>query len=219
MVEAILLQIPPPVRLQVCMAYHSDCLVYAKHVLLHCLVVPLLDLIQSPYHCIIVTLVTKCLLHVHQQVPHGDIFALIQHAGPFAGVPMETGKDVGVHTGLIILFEEGVYIEAPEHECHLCPWISRLKDQHIQSHRCQPFPLPTPSVAPVPMLVACSLTHSGVSIRVQCPSVWGGGGEPPLLTVVHWDFGGLPCGCAAPVWVVSLASGHLFHPGGSSNLL
>ena len=31
-------------------------------------------------------------------------------------------------------------------------------------------------------------------------------GKPPLPTVVHWDFGGLLHGCAAPVWVVSLAS-------------
>ena len=32
------------------------------------------------------------------------------------------------------------------------------------------------------------------------------GGKPPPSTVVHWDFGGLPHGCAAPVWVVSLTS-------------
>ena len=32
------------------------------------------------------------------------------------------------------------------------------------------------------------------------------GGEPPPPTVVHWDFGGLPCGCAAPVQLMSLAS-------------
>ena len=30
--------------------------------------------------------------------------------------------------------------------------------------------------------------------------------EPPPPTVVHWDFSGLLCSCAAPVWVVSLAS-------------
>ena len=123
MIEAILLQIPPQVReaLWVRVAYHGNCLVYAEHVLLHHLIVPLLDLIQSPYHGIIVVLVAECLLHVLQQVPHGDIFALIQHAGPFA---METGEYVGVHTGLIILLEEGIHIEAPEHVCHLCPWIS-----------------------------------------------------------------------------------------------
>ena len=108
---------------------------------------------------------------MHQQVPHGDIFALIQCVGPFAGVPMETGKDVRVHTGLIILLEEGVHIKAPERVCHLHPWMGQLKDRHIQSHGHQLFPLPTPSVAPAPMLAACSLTHSGVSIRVWCPSV------------------------------------------------
>ena len=29
----------------------------------------------------------KCPLHVHQQVPHRDIFPFIQHTGPFARVP------------------------------------------------------------------------------------------------------------------------------------
>ena len=70
MIEAILLQIPPPVQeaVQVCSAYHRNCLMYVKHILLHHLVIPLLDLIQSPYHGIIVTLVVECPLHVHQQV-------------------------------------------------------------------------------------------------------------------------------------------------------
>ena len=207
MVEAILLQIPPPVRkaLRVHTAYHCDHIMYVEHVLLHSLILPLLDLIQSPYHGIIVTLVTKCLLHVPQQVPHRDILALIQHVGPFAGVPMETDKNVGAYAGLIILLEEGIHIKVPERVHHLGPWIGRLKDQHIQSRGCQPFLLPTPSVAPAPMLAACSLTHSGVPIRVQCPSVQGVGGKPPPPTVVHWDFSGLPCDHAAPVWEVSLA--------------
>ena len=163
------------------------------------LVLPLLDLIQSPYHGIIVALVTECLLHVHQQVQHGDILALIQCAGPFAGVPMETGENVRAHAGLIILLNKVIHTEAPECVRHLCPWISRLKDWHIQSHRHQPLLLPTPSVAPVPMLVACSLTRSGVPIRVQCPLSREEGGKPPLPTVVHWDLGGLPRDCTAPV--------------------
>ena len=50
-----------------------------------------------------------------------------------------------------------------------------------------------------------------VSLVVEYPSESGAplsgeeGGEPPLPTIVHWDFGGHPCRCAAPVWVVSLA--------------
>ena len=139
---------------------------YAKHILLHHFVVPLLDLIQSPYHGIIVALVAKCPLHVHQQVLHGDVLALIQHVGPFAWVPMKTGEDVGVHTSLIILLKEGIYIEAPEHVHHLRPQIGRLKDRHIQSHGCQPFSIPTPPAASMPMPAAHSLTRSGVSIRV-----------------------------------------------------
>ena len=174
MIEAILLQIPPPVKeaVWVCSAYHHNRLMYAKHILLHCLIIPLLDLIESPYHGIIVALVAKCPLHVHQQVPHRDVFALVQHVGPFTRVPMETGKDVRVHISLIILLKKGVYVKAPEHVCHLRPWIGQLKDQHIQSHGHQPFPLPTPSAASVPMLVACSLTRSEVSIRVWCSPVW-----------------------------------------------
>ena len=121
MIEAILLQILLPVRVR--SAYHHNCLVYAKHIILHHLVIPLLDLIQSPYHGIIVVLVAECPLHVHQQVPHRDVLALIQHVGPFAWVPKEIGKDVGVHTSLIILLEKGMYIEAPECVCHLHPWI------------------------------------------------------------------------------------------------
>ena len=176
MIEAILLQIPPPVQEAVWVrsAYHRNRLVYAKHILLHCLIVHLLDLIQSPYHGIIVALVAKCPLHVHQQVLHRDVLALIQRAGPFAWVPTETGEDVGVHTSLIILLEKGVYIEVPERVCHLHPWIGRLKDRHIQSCGHQPFPLPTPSVASAPM--------PAVSLAVEYPSrvwrspVWGGRG-------------------------------------------
>ena len=176
MVEAILLQIPPTVQeaVRVCSAYYHNRLMYAKHILLHHLIIPLLDLIQSPYHGIIVPLVAKCPLHVHQQVPHRDVFALFQHASLFTGVPTETGEDVGTHTSLIILLKKGVYIETPERVRHLCPWIGQLKDQHIQSHGHQPLPLPTPSVASAPTPVAHSLTRSGVSIRVWHSPVLGG---------------------------------------------
>ena len=126
MIEAILLQIPPPVRevVRVCSAYYCNRLMYVKHLLLHHLIIPLLDLIQSPYHGIIVTLFAKCPLHVHQQVPHQDVFPFIQHTGPLARVPTETGKDVGVHTGLIILLKKGIYVKTPERVHHLCPQIS-----------------------------------------------------------------------------------------------
>ena len=178
MIEVILLQIPPPVweMVRVCSVYYRNCLVYAKHILLHHLVIPLLDLIQSPYRGIIVTLVAKCPLHVHQQVPHRDVFTLIQCVGPFAWVPTETGEDVEVHTSLIILLKKGIHIKTPERVHHLHPWISRLKDWHIQSCWHPPFPLPTPSAASAPMLVAHSLTRSGVSIRVWHSPVWGGRG-------------------------------------------
>ena len=94
MIEVILLQIPPPVReaLQVRSVYHCNCLMHAKHILLHRLIVPLLDLMQSPYHGNIVTLVAECLLHVHQQVPHREVFVLIQRVGPFARYPWRLAK-------------------------------------------------------------------------------------------------------------------------------
>ena len=125
-----------------------------------------------------VALVAECLLHMHQQVPHRDVLALVQGAGPFAWVPTETGEDVGAHTSFIILLEKGIYIEAPERLCHLRSWIGRLKDWHIQSSGHQPFPLPTPSAAPVPILASNSLTYSGVSIRVWRSPVWGRRGQP-----------------------------------------
>ena len=153
------------------MVNHRNGIMYAEHVLLHCLVLPLLDLIQGPYHGIVVAHVTKCLLHVHQQVLHRDILAFIQCAGPFTRVPMETGKNMRVHAGLIILLEEGIHIEPPKCVHHLHPWIGQLKDWHIQSCRCQLLLLPTFFVAPASMLMACSLTCSGVPIRVRCPSV------------------------------------------------
>ena len=213
MVEAILLQNPPPVReaLWVCTAYHHDRIMYVEHVLLHSLVLPLLDLIQSPYHGIIVTFVTECLLHMHQQVPHGDILALIQSVGPFARVPTETG--------LIILLEGDIHIEVPECIHHLSPWIGRLKDRHIQSHGHQPFLLPTPSAAPVSMLAAHSLTCSGVPIRVQCPSVRGGGRRTLSTNCsalgLRWPSTLLCCPCMGGEPSLS----HLFHPRGSFSLL
>ena len=161
---------------QVCSAYYHNRLLYVKNVLLHHLIIPLLDLIQSPYHGIVIMLVAKCPLHVHQQVPHRDVFALVQHAGPFTQVPMETGEDVGVHTGLIILLKKGIYVEVPECVHHLHPWISQLKDRHIQSCWHQPFPFPTSSAASVAMPAAHSLTCSGVSIRVWHSLIWRGRG-------------------------------------------
>ena len=181
MIEAILLQILPPVReaVWVCSAYYCNHLMYAKHVLLHHLIIPLLDLIQGPDHGIVIPLVAKCSLHVHQQVLHRDVLTFIQNAGPFTWVPMETGKDVGAHTGLIILLQKGIYIKTPECVCHLHPWIGRLEDWHIQPHWCQPFPFATPPAASSPMLVTHSLTHSGVSIRVWHSPIWGRRGQTP----------------------------------------
>ena len=126
MVETVLLQISPLIRkaLRVCTVNHCDCIVYGEHVLLHHLILFLLNLIQCPYHGIIVAFVTKYLLHVHQQVLHRDILAFVQGAGPFTGVPAEAGKDMWVHTGLIILLKEGVHIKAPECVHHFHTWIS-----------------------------------------------------------------------------------------------
>ena len=192
---------------------------YVKHILLHHLIIPLLDLIQSPYHGIIVVLVAKCPLHVHQQILHRDVLPLIQHAGPFARVPTETGKDVGEHTSLIILLEEGVYIEAPERVHHLHPWIGQLKDWHIQSRGHQPFPLPTPSVASVPMLAACSLPHSGVSIRVWCPTVWGRGEQTPSTDCSALGLWGPSTWSHCPSMGGEPCLSCLSHPRGSSILL
>ena len=204
MVEAVFLQIPLSIRkvFQVRVANHCDSIMYAEHVLLHGLILLLLNLIQGPYHGIIVTLVTEHLLHVHQQVLHRDILVLVQCASPFTRVPMETGKNMRVHACLIILLKEGIHVNLPECVHHFRPWISRLEDCHIQSCRCPLLLLPTPSVAPTSMLMACGLTCSGVTIRVQSGEE---GGKAPPPTTVHWYLGGCLHGCAAPAQVVSLA--------------
>ena len=174
MVEVVLLQIPPSIRkaLWVHAVNDHNGIMYAKHVLLHSFVLLLLNLMQCPDHGIVVAFVTKHLLHVHQQVLHRDILAFVEGVGAFTGVPMETGKNMRVHAGLIILLKEGVHIEPPECVHYFCSWISQLEDQHIQSCWSQPLLFPTPSVAPASMLTACGLTCSGVSIGVGCSPVW-----------------------------------------------
>ena len=124
MVEVVLLQIPPSIRkaLWVHMVNHCDRIMYEEHVLLHSFVLLLLNLIQHPYHGIVVTFVTKHLLH--QQVLHRDILAFMQGVGPFTRLPVETGKDMRAHTGLIILLKEGIHIELPECICYFHSWIS-----------------------------------------------------------------------------------------------
>ena len=137
---------------------------------------PFVGFIQGPDHGIIVLLVAKCSLHVHQQVPHRDVFTFVQHAGPFTRVSTKTGKDVGVHTGLIILLQKGIHVERVH---HFRPQIGRLEDWHIQSCWCQPFSFPAPPAASAPLLVTRHLTRSGVSIGVWCSPVWGGRGQTP----------------------------------------
>ena len=160
--------------------YHN-CVMYTEHVLLHCLILFLLNLIQSPYHGIIVVLITKCLFHVHQQVLHEDIFAFIEGVGPFTWVPTETGKDMRAHTGFVILLEEGSNIKTPECAHYFRTWVGRLKDQHVQSCRSQPLLLPTPPVAPVMTPMAYSLTGGGITNTPLCGVE--GGAPPPSTTV------------------------------------
>ena len=204
----ILLQILPPVRevLQVCAAYHGDRLMYAEHVLLHCLIVSLLDLIQSPYHGIIVTLVTECLLQVHQQVPHGDIFALISMQAHLPGYPRRLVKMWGrILASSYCLRKastskrQSVYVTSTPGSVDLKIGISNLMGTSCFL-----------SLLPLWPLHLCR--QPAVSLTVEYPSESSApqsgeeGGKPPPLTIVHWDFGGLLCSRAAPVWVVSLAS-------------
>ena len=208
MIEAILLQILPPVweAVWVRSAYHHNRLMYAKHILHHHLVIPLLDLIQSPYHGIIVALFAKCPLHVHQQVPHRDVFALIQCAGPFTRVPTETGKDVGCILAssycsrkMSTSKRQSMYVTSTPGSVDLKIGISNLMGTSSFL-----------SLLPLQPLHLCQWPT--VSLTVEYPSESGAplsgeeGGNPPSPTVVHWDFGGLPHGRAVPVQVVSLAS-------------
>ena len=68
------------------------------------------------------------------------------------------------------------------------------------------------------MLVACSLTCSGVSIRVQCPSVQGEGGQTYTncsALGLQWPSMRSRCPCTGG----EPSLGHLLHPRGSSDLL
>ena len=150
---------------------------------------------------------------------HRDVLGLVQHTGPFTQVPTETGEDVRAHTSLIILLKKGVYVKAPEHVCHLCPWISRLKDWHIQSSGHQPFLLPNPSAASVPMLAACSFTHSGVSIIVWRSPVWGGRRRIPSANCSALGLRWPSMQSCCPSMGGESCLGPLPHPRGSSILL
>ena len=145
---------------------------YAEHVLLHYLILFLLDLIQCPYHGIVVVFITKHLFHVHQQVLHGNILAFIEGTGPFTWLSTETGKDMRAHTSFIILLEKGIHIKTPEGVCYFCTWVSRLKTRHVQSHRSQLFLLLTPPVAPPTAPTTCGIACGEITIRVQCSPVW-----------------------------------------------
>ena len=62
----------------------------------------------------------------------------------------------------------------------------------------------------LPLRPLCLCQQPTVSLAVEYPSESGAplfgeeGGKPPLPTVVHWDFGSLLYGHAAPVWVAIL---------------
>ena len=210
MIEAILLQIPPPVReaLWVCAAYHGNCLVYAEHVLLHHLIVPLLDLIQSPYHGIIVVLVAECLLHVHQQVPHRDIFALAECAGPFARVPTSSYCSRKAST----LKCQRVYVTSAPGSVNLKIGISNLVGA---SH----------FLSLLPLQPLCLCWRPAVSLTVEYPSessappVWGRGGQTPSADCstlgLQWPSVWLRC----PHTSGEPCLGHLSHPRGSFSLL
>ena len=208
MVEVILLQVPSPIweMLWVGAAYHHDCIMYVEHVLLHSLILPLLDLIQGPYHGIIVTLVTECLLHVHQQVPHGDILAFIQCVGPFLGYPWRLAKMWGCMLAssycsrkVSTLKRQSVYVTSAPGSVDLKISISNLVGT---SHFFSLLPLWPLHLHRWP----------AVSLAVEYPLESGAplsseeGGKPPLSTTVHWDLGGLLHSHAAPIWEVSLAS-------------
>ena len=99
------------------------------------------------------------------------------------------------------------------------PWIGRLKDWHIQSHRCQPLLLSTPSVAPASMPVAHGLTCRGVPIRVQCHSVWGGRRRASSTHSSALGLGWLSAWSCSPCMGGEPSFSHLFHCGGSPSLL
>ena len=223
MVEAILLQISPLIRevLRVCMVNHRDSVMYVEHVLLYGLVLLLLDLIQGPYHGIIVTLITECLLHVHQQVLHGGILAFIQCGGPFTMVPMETGKNVRVHACLIILLKEGIHIDHQSVYVTSAPGSVDLKISisSLAGASCFFSLLPLWPLHLGWQPAVCSLTCSGVPIGVQCPSVWGGRRQASSTHHCALGFRWLSTWSHSPCMGGKPCFSCLFHCGGSPHLL
>ena len=206
MVEVILLQIPPPIReaLWVCVANHCDHIVYAEHVLLHSLILLLLDLIQGPYHGIIIALVTECLFHVHQQVPHISLPSSSMRAH-LLGYPRRLAKMWGhmlassyCSRKVSTLNCQSVYITSTPGSVDLKIGISNLAGASCF------FSL-------LPLWPLHLWWWPVVSLTVEYPSESGAplsgeeGSKPPPPTTAHWDLGGLPHGCAAPVWEMSLA--------------
>ena len=194
--------------------YYCNRLVYEKHVFLHHLIIPLLDLIQSPYHGIVITLVAKGPLHVHQQVPHRDVFALVQCAGPFTRVPMKTGEDVGCILASSYCSRkasaskcQSVYVTSTHGSVDLKIGISNLAGANrflslLPLRLCQ-WP-------------AISLT---ASVRVWHSPVWGGRGQTPSANCsalgLQWPPTWSHCSSAGDESCLSL----FLHPRGSPILL
>ena len=206
-VEAILLQIPPPVReaLWVCVAYHCDRVMYAKHVLLHSLILPLLDLIQSPYHGITVALVIKylsmCVNRSRMEIslPSSSMRAHLP------GYPRRLAKMWGHMPASSYCLRkastskhQSLYITSAPGLVDLKIGISNLAGA---SHFFYLLPLQPLHLHWWPAVsLTVYLSESGAPLFGE------EGGKAPLPTVVHWDFGGLLHDRTVPVWVVSLAS-------------
>ena len=207
MIEAILLQIPPPVQevVWVCWAYHCNRLMYVKHILLHRLIIPLLDLIQSPYHGIIVALVVNVLSMcisrscTEMSLPSSSMRAHLP------GYPQRLVKMWGCILASSYCLRkastskcQSVYVTSTPGSVNLKIGISNLAGT---SHFLSLLPLWPQRLCQWP----------AVSLTVEYPSESGTplsgeeGGKPPPLTVMHWDFDRLPHGHAAPVQVASLA--------------
>ena len=173
-VEMVLLQIPASIEkaLRVRMVNHHDCIVYAEHVLLHHLILFLLNLVQCPYHGIIVMFVTKVFSMCISRSCTEISLPLPRVQAHLPGYPWRLAKICGCILTSSYFLRKASTLKCQSVYVTSTPRSVNLKICISNQCRSQALLLPTPSVAPALMPMACSLTCSGVTIRVWCSPVW-----------------------------------------------
>ena len=99
-------------------------------------------------------------------------------------VSLQTGVNVRHHALLLILVQPSLHVKPPQGKHHICIWIYRFENQHVQTCRSKAFLIlpPPPPVMPL----TCCFTHIGVSIRICTFSIRRGWGRVSR-TLLCWS--------------------------------